>query len=120
MPLAAASRLCIIHPQITLGGTESLTCVSKFGQELLSTFGTQIGEIALIPATGGLFSVELVCFSLVRVNTCMANDLSRHISLLQRKGRLLKQKKCCFGIGRRKAVSQVCLDIFGQARSMGR
>ncbi|KAF1991884.1 hypothetical protein K402DRAFT_430408 [Aulographum hederae CBS 113979] len=32
-----------------------------FGQELLSTFGTTIGEIALIPATGGTFSVELVC-----------------------------------------------------------
>ncbi|KAF1934262.1 uncharacterized protein M421DRAFT_415299 [Didymella exigua CBS 183.55] len=31
----------------------------QFGQELLSTFGTQIGEIALIPATGGLFQVEL-------------------------------------------------------------
>jgi predicted Rdx family selenoprotein len=31
-----------------------------FGQELLSTFGNQIGEIALIPATGGLFTVELV------------------------------------------------------------
>ncbi|KAF2192628.1 hypothetical protein K469DRAFT_731119 [Zopfia rhizophila CBS 207.26] len=31
----------------------------RFGQELLSTFQTQIGEIALIPATGGLFTVEL-------------------------------------------------------------
>ncbi|KAJ4286295.1 hypothetical protein N0V90_013329 [Kalmusia sp. IMI 367209] len=30
-----------------------------FGQELLSTFGTQIGEIALIPSTGGIFTVEL-------------------------------------------------------------
>ncbi|KAG9516240.1 hypothetical protein E4T50_12488 [Aureobasidium sp. EXF-12298] len=30
-----------------------------FGQELLSTFGTAIGEIALIPATGGLFTVYL-------------------------------------------------------------
>ncbi|KAF2031226.1 hypothetical protein EK21DRAFT_63476 [Setomelanomma holmii] len=30
-----------------------------FGQELLSTFGTQLGEIALIPATGGLFTIEL-------------------------------------------------------------
>jgi len=30
-----------------------------FGQELLSTFGTAIGEIALIPATGGLFQVTL-------------------------------------------------------------
>ncbi|KAH8723961.1 selT/selW/selH seleno protein domain-containing protein [Phaeosphaeriaceae sp. PMI808] len=30
-----------------------------FAQELLSTFGNQIGEIALRPATGGLFTVEL-------------------------------------------------------------
>lgn len=30
-----------------------------FGQELLSTFGTSIGEIALIPATGGIFTVNL-------------------------------------------------------------
>jgi predicted Rdx family selenoprotein len=30
-----------------------------FGQELLSTFGTTIGEIALIPATGGLFTVTV-------------------------------------------------------------
>lgn len=28
-------------------------------QELLSTFGTTIGEIALIPATGGIFTVHL-------------------------------------------------------------
>jgi len=27
------------------------------GQELLSTFGTDIGEVALIPATGGAFSI---------------------------------------------------------------
>ena len=30
-----------------------------FGQELLSTFGTSIGEIALIPATGGVFKVHV-------------------------------------------------------------
>ncbi|EKG18313.1 Selenoprotein Rdx type [Macrophomina phaseolina MS6] len=30
-----------------------------FGQELLSTFGTTIGEISLIPATGGIFTVNL-------------------------------------------------------------
>lgn len=28
-----------------------------FAQELLSTFGTSIGEVALIPATGGVFTV---------------------------------------------------------------
>lgn len=30
-----------------------------FGQELLSTFGNSIGEIALIPVTGGVFNVLL-------------------------------------------------------------
>ena len=30
-----------------------------FAQELLSTFGTSIGEVALIPATGGIFTVYL-------------------------------------------------------------
>ncbi|EGP92187.1 uncharacterized protein MYCGRDRAFT_18835, partial [Zymoseptoria tritici IPO323] len=30
-----------------------------YAQELLSTFGTTIGEVALIPATGGLFTVRL-------------------------------------------------------------
>ena len=28
-----------------------------FAQELLSTFGTSIGEVALLPATGGIFTV---------------------------------------------------------------
>ncbi|KAL1954970.1 hypothetical protein VTO42DRAFT_377 [Malbranchea cinnamomea] len=30
-----------------------------FAQELLSTFSTDIGEIALIPATGGIFAVSI-------------------------------------------------------------
>jgi selT/selW/selH-like putative selenoprotein len=30
-----------------------------YAQELLSTFGTTIGEVALIPSTGGLFTVHL-------------------------------------------------------------
>lgn len=32
----------------------------QFAQELLSTFGDSLGEVALIPATGGVFTVELV------------------------------------------------------------
>jgi selT/selW/selH-like putative selenoprotein len=44
-----------------------------FGQELLSTFGMQIGEIALIPATGGLFTVELVRHRNVRGSRDMAD-----------------------------------------------
>jgi len=36
-----------------------------FAQELLSTFGTSIGEIALIPRTGGVFTVSLSYIPLV-------------------------------------------------------
>ena len=32
----------------------------KFAQELLSTFGTTLGEVSLRPATGGLFTVSTV------------------------------------------------------------
>lgn len=28
------------------------------GQELLSTFGTDLGEVALVPATGGTFRID--------------------------------------------------------------
>lgn len=31
-----------------------------FAQELLSTFSTQIGEVALMPATGGIFTVTVI------------------------------------------------------------
>ena len=29
------------------------------GQELLSTFGTELGEVALVPGTGGVFMIEV-------------------------------------------------------------
>lgn len=31
----------------------------QFGQELLSTFGTDLGEVALVPVTGGVFTVTI-------------------------------------------------------------
>ena len=33
---------------------------SQFAQELLSTFSTSLGEVALQPATGGVFTVAIV------------------------------------------------------------
>lgn len=32
---------------------------TKFAQELLSTFNTDLGEVALIPSTGGVFTVTM-------------------------------------------------------------
>lgn len=31
----------------------------QFAQELLSTFGTDLGEVSLVPVTGGVFSVTI-------------------------------------------------------------
>ena len=53
----AESCLCE-YPVCLLLSKHALT-INKFAQELLTTFGTAIGEIALVPATGGLFSVTL-------------------------------------------------------------
>ncbi|KAK5676613.1 hypothetical protein LTS10_010914 [Elasticomyces elasticus] len=50
--MAAAQQTDVVLPRIAI-------TYSYFGQELLSTFGTTIGEIALIPATGGIFTVYL-------------------------------------------------------------
>lgn len=33
--------------------------LTQFGQELLSTFNTSLGEVALVPATGGIFTVTI-------------------------------------------------------------
>lgn len=32
---------------------------NQFAQELLSTFGTDLGEVALVPMTGGVFTVTI-------------------------------------------------------------
>jgi predicted Rdx family selenoprotein len=32
---------------------------SQFAQELLSTFSTDLGEVALVPKTGGVFTVTI-------------------------------------------------------------
>jgi predicted Rdx family selenoprotein len=35
------------------------TSQKKFAQELLSTFSTSLGEVALVPTTGGIFTVTI-------------------------------------------------------------
>ena len=86
----------------------------QFGQELLSTFGTQIGEIALIPATGGLFTVELV--RLVPYNGMVdrfaEHRLHRPMRLRARRSLAMsKSRKCSFGIEKQNLDFLVCIPI---------
>ena len=32
----------------------------QFAQELLSTFSTSLGEVSLVPSTGGVFTIDIV------------------------------------------------------------
>jgi predicted Rdx family selenoprotein len=57
----APRRICnpiSFHPSPPL--PHSLTNATQYAQELLSTFSTSLGEVALQPATGGVFVVEII------------------------------------------------------------
>ncbi|KAF1958933.1 hypothetical protein CC80DRAFT_379618, partial [Byssothecium circinans] len=77
-----------------------------FGQELLSTFGTQIGEIALVPATGGLFCVELV--------TPVGGDVSVEVRKV-----LLWDRKAEGGFPETKVLKQRVRDLIDPKRDLG-
>ncbi|CAK4030628.1 Hypothetical predicted protein [Lecanosticta acicola] len=70
-----------------------------FGQELLSTFGTSIGEIALIPATGGLFTVHLTYNSTATSTSSLDEVQAQEVLIWDRKAeggfpetKILKQR----------------------------
>lgn len=61
-PIASMSNAPVALPRVVI--RYCVQCkwglrAAYFAQELLSTFGTSIGEVALTPATGGLFQVQL-------------------------------------------------------------
>lgn len=72
MQMDAQSRLCksLLHTHLTRSSSPSSSSFSshppvtsltthQFAQELLSTFSTSLGEVALQPSTGGTFTVTI-------------------------------------------------------------
>jgi selT/selW/selH-like putative selenoprotein len=53
-----------------------------FAQELLSTFSTTIGEVALIPATGGVFTVTLTYVPELKGDDAQSGDVQAQTILL--------------------------------------
>ncbi|KAF1913881.1 Rdx family-domain-containing protein [Ampelomyces quisqualis] len=80
-----------------------------FGQELLSTFGTQVGEIALIPATGGLFTVELTYIP--------GGEGAEHTA--EAKKVLLWDRKAKAGFPETKVLKQLVRDHIDPSRDLG-
>ena len=67
-------------PSVPQNDTETLYTVhntrsslDQFAQELLSTFSTSLGEVSLVPATGGVFSVDIIYASAAHPNQKVAN-----------------------------------------------
>ncbi|KAL8902117.1 MAG: hypothetical protein Q9192_000184 [Flavoplaca navasiana] len=53
---------------------------SWYAQELLSTFSTTLGEVALVPATGGVFTIEIVHLSTTLTSNTKIGNLSHNNS----------------------------------------
>jgi selT/selW/selH-like putative selenoprotein len=62
-PLSNGASAQVHLPRITIRYCTQCNWMLKaayFAQELLSTFSTSLGEVALIPATGGVFTVSIL------------------------------------------------------------
>ncbi|KAG9202068.1 hypothetical protein G6514_004736 [Epicoccum nigrum] len=85
---------------------------SQFGQELLSTFGALVGEVALVPATGGVFQVELTH---IPKSTNDASDASD----AQVRKTLLWDRKTQGGFPETKVLKQLVRDQIDPERDLG-
>ncbi|PVI00184.1 hypothetical protein DM02DRAFT_628720 [Periconia macrospinosa] len=92
-----------------------------FGQELLSTFGTQIGEVALIPVTGGVFRVELTYIppSSSPPSTSQEQDEQSHQEGIKIQKALLWDRKTEGGFPETKVLKQRVRDYVDPNRDLG-
>ncbi|KAF2691883.1 hypothetical protein K458DRAFT_6812 [Lentithecium fluviatile CBS 122367] len=128
--------LLLVHPILKMSSTQSapvslprvaityctqcrwMLRAAYFGQELLSTFGTQIGEIALVPATGGLFTVELVSESYIPPTTTQEGDGDGRSEVGMQKV-LLWDRKTEGGFPETKVLKQRVRDCIEPGRDLG-
>ncbi|KAI1282183.1 Rdx family-domain-containing protein [Xylaria sp. FL0933] len=86
-----------------------------FAQELLSTFSTSLGEVALQPATGGIFVVEIsYADSNVQAVTTETGD---HSPMTQR--RVLWDRKIDGGFPETKELKRRVRDVIEPGRNLG-
>ncbi|KAH8700610.1 Rdx family-domain-containing protein [Talaromyces proteolyticus] len=76
-----------------------------FGQELLQTFGTAIGEVSLMPTTGGIFTVTMLHSS--RTNS------------LETETKLLWDRKTHGGFPEVKQLKSMVRDVIDPLRDLG-
>ncbi|KAF2856889.1 hypothetical protein T440DRAFT_463111 [Plenodomus tracheiphilus IPT5] len=90
-----------------------------FGQELLSTFGTQIGEIALIPSTGGLFQVHLTYVPVGVATAVEGGEGGKGQGKVEAQRVLLWDRKSEGGFPETKVLKQKVRDCIDPNRDLG-
>jgi len=95
---------------------------SKFAQELLSTFNTSIGEIALVPSTGGIFNVTLTFAPPVEIKEAENEDKSADVAKQETAGVrtvLLWDRKAEGGFPETKVLKQRVRDHIEPKKDLG-
>ncbi|KAL8886957.1 MAG: hypothetical protein Q9215_005399 [Flavoplaca cf. flavocitrina] len=94
---------------------------AAYAQELLSTFSNTLGEVALIPATGGVFTIEIVHLSTTLTSKTNIGNLSHNNSepwseLLTKE---LWDRKTQGGFPESKELKRLVRDIIEPSRDLG-
>ncbi|KAL8999718.1 MAG: hypothetical protein Q9169_001535 [Polycauliona sp. 2 TL-2023] len=87
-----------------------------YAQELLSTFSTSIGEVTLVPATGGVFTVEIVHRSTAsssRLNPGVSDDGAEAVKIQ------LWDRKIQGGFPEIKELKRLVRDVVEPTRNLG-
>ena len=87
--------------------TPQLTSITKYAQELLSTFATSLGEVSLIPSTGGVFTVSII-------HAASPSSPSQSPTTTQ-----LWDRKTNGGFPEVKHLKQLVRDVIDPARGLG-
>ncbi|OCK82148.1 hypothetical protein K432DRAFT_232201 [Lepidopterella palustris CBS 459.81] len=87
-----------------------------FAQELLTTFSTTIGEVALVPASGGLFTVELTYVASSGLNDGAVDAKQAEAEV---KKVLLWDRKTEGGFPETKVLKQLVRDHLDPGRDLG-
>ncbi|KAL4816134.1 Rdx family-domain-containing protein [Aspergillus spinulosporus] len=91
-----------------------------FAQELLSTFNTDIGEIALIPRTGGIFTMTI--FPSISASTSTTSDSqsnSESESHFSKEGTILWDRKRDGGFPEVKELKSRVRNVIDPGRDLG-
>ncbi|KAI1357351.1 Rdx family-domain-containing protein [Xylaria arbuscula] len=89
-----------------------------FAQELLSTFSTSLGEVALQPATGGIFAVEIFYAADSDLTTATGTTNDNPVTTTQRRA-VLWDRKIDGGFPETKELKRRVRDVIEPGRNLG-